>query len=60
MTKEKRIEGINLSFDGMQWSQSLMDSAASKREQKIARAMYEAFWCLWTVLTDDLKKSRQQ
>lgn len=60
MTKSQRTEGINLSFDGMQWAQTLMDSATSKHDQKIARSMYEAFWCLWTVLTDDLKKFRQQ
>ena len=60
MTKEKRTEAINLAFEGMLWAQTLLDSAISKRDQKIARSMYEAFWCLWTVLTDDLKKSRQQ
>lgn len=60
MTKEKRTEGLNLSFEGMLWSQTLMDSAANKRDQKIARSMYEAFWCLWTVLTDDLKNARQK
>lgn len=58
MTKSQRTEGINLSFDGMLWAQTLMDSAVSKRDQKIARAMYEAFWCLWEVLTDDLRKDR--
>jgi len=58
MTKEKRTEGINLSFDGMQWAQMLMDSATTKHDQRIARAMYESFWCLWEVLTDDLRKER--
>lgn len=58
MTKETRTEGINLSFDGMMWAQALMDSAANKRDQKIARSMYEAFWCLWEILTDDLRKDR--
>lgn len=60
MTKEQRTEGISLSFDGMLWAQALMDSAVSKHDQKIARSMYEAFWCLWTVLTDDLKNARQK
>lgn len=60
MTKEKRIEGINLAFDGMIWAQSLMDSATTKREQRIARAMYEANWCLWTVLTDDMREERHE
>lgn len=60
MTKEQRTEGINLSFDGMLWAQTLLDLAISKRDQKIARSMYEAFWCLWTVLTDDLKNARQK
>lgn len=59
MTKEKRTEGINLAFDGMTWAQFLMDTATTKREQRIAKAMYEAFWCLWTVLTDDLRKDKQ-
>lgn len=58
MTKDQRIEGIDLSFDGMQWAQTLMDSATSKRDQKIARSMYEAFWCLNEILTDDMMKAR--
>lgn len=58
MTKEKRSEGINLSFEGMLWAQFLMDAAQSKRDQRIARAMYESFWCLWTVLTDDARAER--
>lgn len=52
MTKERRTEGMNLSFEGMIWAQALMDAATSERERRIARAMYESFWCLWTVLTD--------
>lgn len=52
MTKERRTEGMNLSFDGMIWAQELMDAATSERDRRIARAMYESFWCLWTVLTD--------
>lgn len=58
MTKEKRSEGINLSFEGMLWAQFLMDAAQSKRDQRIAQAMYESFWCLWTVLTDDQRQGR--
>ena len=60
MTKEKRTEAINLAFEGMLWAQTLLDSAQSQRDSRIARALYEANWCLWTVLTDDLKKSRPQ
>lgn len=60
MTKEKRTEGINLAFDGMIWAQSLMDTATCQRDQRIARAMYESFWCLWTVLTDDNRKEKDQ
>ena len=56
MNKEKLTEGINLAFEGMDWSQSLMDTALSKRDQRIARSMYESFWCLWMVLTDDAKR----
>lgn len=60
MTKEKRTEGLNLSYEGMLWAQFLMDSATNKRDQAIAKAMYEAFWSIYTILTDDMKKLRQQ
>lgn len=58
MTKEKQSEGIRLSYEGMEWAQSLLDTALTKRELRIARAAYEAFWLLYLILTDERKNNQ--
>ena len=56
LTKEQRIEAITLAWDGMEKSQFLLDAATNPHDRGIATALYEAYWCLWQVLTEDHKK----
>lgn len=56
MTKEKRTEAINYAWNGMEWAQALQDCAETLRDKKIAKSLYESFWCLYLILTDDRKK----
>lgn len=56
MTKEKRAEAINYAWEGMEWAQALQDCAETPKDQKIARSLYESFWCLYLVLLDDRRK----
>lgn len=56
MNKEKLKEGINLSFEGMLWAESLKDIAQTTIEKNVATAMYNAFWCLFTILFEITKK----
>ena len=58
MTKEKQAEAITFAHDGMSWAQSLLDTALTKRELRIARAAYEAFWLLYLILTDERKNNK--
>ncbi len=58
LTKEQRAEAINLAWDGMEKSQAIIDNSTNKRDRMIACAMYEAFWCMYRVLTDDKKKGK--
>lgn len=60
MNKEKLKEGLNLSFEGMIWAEGLKDIAQTKIEQNIATAMYEAFWCLFTILFEIAKKGKNE
>ena len=59
LTKEQRNEAINLSWEGMEKAQAILDCATNKKDRMFASSMYEAFWCMYQVLTDQKKKEKQ-
>jgi hypothetical protein len=56
MTKEQRSTAINLSFDGMMTSQAIIDCSLNPHDRNIAEALYNSFWCLYQILTEDRRK----
>lgn len=58
LNKEQRAEAINLAWDGMEKAQAILDYSTNKKDRMLAGAMYEAFWLMYQVLTDEKRRAK--
>ena len=59
MTKNQKREAIDYAWNGMEWAQALQDIAETPLDLKIARSIYESFWCIYHVLVDERRKENR-
>lgn len=58
MTRERRAEIINRSWEAMEGAQEIVDAEQRVVVRTLAQIVYELAWCVWMIVTDERRASK--
>ena len=56
MTRERRAEIINRSWEAMEGAQEIVDAEQRVVIRALAQIVYELAWCVWQMAVDDKRR----
>ena len=59
MTRERRAEIINRSFEAMEGAQEIVDLEPRLIIRTLAQITYELAWCVWQMAVDDKRRANK-